>query len=80
MIDGQHKYLIDCYLQCFIRTHSGHYDPNNDTIDKDIRKIKDLKLHKNIPSDEVHEYIIQKLVASNCSADTIKHFFSTSAL
>jgi len=59
--------------------NTGLIMPNED-FEKHIQKIKNLKLDKHIPSDEVHEYIKQTLIQYKCSVDSIKEFFRWSLL
>lgn len=52
----------------------------HENFEKEIRKIKDLKLSENIPSDEVSEYIKQKLIKYKCSDTMINKFFEWAVL
>lgn len=79
MINNEHKILIDSYLNSAILIDNGFITPR-DSFDKYIRKIKDLKLSKNIPSNEVADYIKQKLIDRNCPITSIQQFFNWSIL
>ena len=80
MIAEHHKILIHSHLLNAIAIDmSGFITPKNE-FDREIRNIKDFKLRKNIPSDEVHALIEEYLIGLKCSSTMIKQFFEWSSL
>lgn len=74
MISEQNKTIIDECLNSAIKIETGMIYPNNE-FEKYVRKIKDLKLSKHIPSAELHEYLKNKLIQNKCSDYSIQEFF-----
>ena len=79
MISEIDKRNINILVTSSISINNGLVIPNPD-FDNQIQKIKDLKLKKNIPSDEVHEFLKEILEQLKCSDYYVKEFFRWTAL
>lgn len=79
MIREEHKILINSYLILAVNINNGLITPS-ESFHKNISKIKNLKLSKNLPPEEVHEYIQERLIIMKCPNTIIKEFFDWTTL
>lgn len=79
MIREEFQILLNSYLTLALNINIGVITQSED-FDENILKIKNLSLSKNIPQEEVHEFIRKKLIQKKCPDNYIKLFFDWTML
>jgi hypothetical protein len=79
MIREDYQILLNSYLTLALNINIGVISQSEDFA-KNILKIKNLLLSKNIHPEDVHQFIIKKLIQKKCSDNYIQLFFNWTML